>query len=498
MSNNETADDRSGSDVVLSGAQPSKNLSKNQRRKLVNPSRSIRIKPHQIHKDVTGLVLCMIVKNESKIIHRCLDHCLKDNIPIITGICITDTGSMDNTKQLIKEWSKEKKLPYSVLNSPFNNFGYARTKSFLNARQCFPDAGYYLLIDADMQLVIKDSYNYDRLNMDRYTLYQQNGSLRYQNTRIIKANLSWVCEGVTHEYWDCKAPDFTTDVLTSLEINDRDDGGAKADKYDRDIKLLQAGMSDPKTDTDLYERYLFYMAQSYSCRGDDYAYQKKWEKSMEDYNRAIYYYSQRASCKEKYSSREERWYSLYQIGRLYFRKAELHHWAGNRIEWEYKQKFKDDNGRDWDPKNDDHKFEKDIEHEHEQEDIMRKLEVASYLQAWNFRPHRAEPLYRLAEYYRKYGSSHLPRGRRNNGDSVLALHFALLAKSIGYPYNDSLFIDHTIYSWGITYEIMVSAWYVEGKKALGYQACRELLSMKDTLPPNILQSVMENEKFYQA
>ena len=41
------------------------------------------------------ICLCMIVKNESKVIKRCLDSVM----PIITAYCIVDTGSTDGTQK---------------------------------------------------------------------------------------------------------------------------------------------------------------------------------------------------------------------------------------------------------------------------------------------------------------------------------------------------------------------------------------------------------------
>jgi glycosyltransferase involved in cell wall biosynthesis len=48
----------------------------------------------------------MIVKNESKIIKRLL----KSVLPIIDTYCICDTGSTDNTIQIIKEFFNKNKI----------------------------------------------------------------------------------------------------------------------------------------------------------------------------------------------------------------------------------------------------------------------------------------------------------------------------------------------------------------------------------------------------
>ena len=51
--------------------------------------------------------------------------------------------------------------------------------------------------------------------------------------------------------------------LETLVVNDPGDGGSKADKFERDERLLLQGINDPETTPDLHIRYLFYLAQTY-------------------------------------------------------------------------------------------------------------------------------------------------------------------------------------------------------------------------------------------
>nr|QBK91158.1 MAG: glycosyl transferase family 2 [Pithovirus LCPAC202] len=244
--------------------------------------------------EVTGIVVVMIVKNESKIIHRCLNQAK----PIIEGVCITDTGSTDNCIECIRKWGKENNIPCQVPVGAFKNFGYSRSLSFLNARKYFPNASYYLLLDADLNLVIEDNWDYSKLTHDGYKIYQQTKTDRYQNVRLIKANKSWVCTGVTHEYWECKGS--SQDILHTLWIDDKDDGGCKQDKYSRDKRLLLEGIFNKKTPKDLKARYRFYLAQTYFC--------------MKDYNSSIEEYQRRIDAG---GWSEERFYSQLQIGKAY-------------------------------------------------------------------------------------------------------------------------------------------------------------------------------------
>ena len=97
-----------------------------------------------------------MIKNESKIIKRCIDSAKN----LIDGICVLDTGSTDNTIETVNEKISELKAEKpdiigKVFNSPFVNFGYSRTESFHFAKQLVDETGwdpettYGLLLDAD-------------------------------------------------------------------------------------------------------------------------------------------------------------------------------------------------------------------------------------------------------------------------------------------------------------------------------------------------------------
>lgn len=213
-----------------------------------------------------NISLVMIVKNESIIIKRCLESVK----PIIGSIIISDTGSTDNTVELIQEFLKENNIPGKVYVDEWKNFGYNRSKSITNAQEWLKqekydlDKNYLLTIDADMIFCIEPSFNVEKLGeKDSWLLKQVNPSMSYYNKRIFRSSKPYKCIGVTHEYWGCDESDCTEDKLETLYINDIGDGGAKADKFERDIRLLTQGLIDePKN-----ERYYFYLAQSYSDAG---------------------------------------------------------------------------------------------------------------------------------------------------------------------------------------------------------------------------------------
>ena len=61
------------------------------------------------------VTLCMIVKDEEHIIQECL----KSISPYIDRYDITDTGSSDNTKQIIKDYFESVGIPGEVYDEPW-------------------------------------------------------------------------------------------------------------------------------------------------------------------------------------------------------------------------------------------------------------------------------------------------------------------------------------------------------------------------------------------
>src|SRR5665647_1325667 len=105
------------------------------------------------------ICLNMIVKNESKIITRLFDTLL----PIIDFWIISDTGSTDNTPQIIEEYFKEKNVPGNLYHHTWKNFGHNRDLSLKCAQNSAYDFDYILLLDADMKLVIRPTFDKNNL-----------------------------------------------------------------------------------------------------------------------------------------------------------------------------------------------------------------------------------------------------------------------------------------------------------------------------------------------
>uniref|UniRef100_A0A6C0DLJ9 Glycosyltransferase 2-like domain-containing protein n=1 Tax=viral metagenome TaxID=1070528 RepID=A0A6C0DLJ9_9ZZZZ len=242
------------------------------------------------------ICLNMIVKNESRVIRRLMESVYE----LIDSYCICDTGSTDDTVNIITDFFNEKNIPGKVVFEPFKDFGYNRTYAM---KQCvgLPDADYLLLLDADMVLEFGKNLDIETfknsLELEAYHIFQGSPSFFYKNVRILKNHPEFSYWGVTHEYVQTPPHARYNDIDKNLLfINDIGDGGAKAEKFERDIRLLEKGLEElPGND-----RYTFYLANSYRDYGNK-------EKAIENYKKRI----------EIGGWKEEVWFSYYSIGKCY-------------------------------------------------------------------------------------------------------------------------------------------------------------------------------------
>lgn len=376
----------------------------------------------------------MIVKNEGKIIERCI----RAAAPLLDAICICDTGSTDDTREVVERVARELQLPCKIVDdSPFIDFGTNRTHSFTEARAYitkelgwYPAWSFALLSDADMILKIGQSsseliegkpaqpqrFSKKLLRPDLFTHYlldQVNGQLKYANVRLLRFDVDWKCVGKTHEYWGGGG---NAGNMSMLCYDDRDDGGCKQDKLERDIRLLRATLEEKPNDG----RTLFYLGRTLKDTGA--------------YEEGVALLEQRAKLND---FAEEAFYALIEAGNAH----------ASRGAW---------------PKAAD-----------------------AYMRAWNKRPHRAEPLVKLAKHYRERGENHL------------AMLFALeAAKTPRDAKGDLLFIDYTLHEYAIDYEISIAGYYVEAHRDAAFDACDRMLHAR--APEPILQSARTNVLFYLA
>ena len=242
----------------------------------------------QLNQNEPSICLNMIVKNESKIITRLLDSV----ISIIDTYCICDTGSNDNTVDIIIEYFNKNKIKGKIIYEKFINFERNRNIALKSAKGM---ADYILFIDADMFLEISNEFTKKDLIKDVYSIIE-NSNILYYNKRLISDKVDAEYCGSTHEYINIKTKKIKSENLKTLKIFHIGDGGTKKDKFIRDIDLLSKDIKDNPNNARSY----FYLAESYY--------------NIKDYNSALKNYKNNAKI---VNFNEEEFYNYYKQGFCY-------------------------------------------------------------------------------------------------------------------------------------------------------------------------------------
>lgn len=246
-----------------------------------------------------SVCLNMIVKNESRVIRRCLDSVLR----FIDTWVIVDTGSTDGTQDIIRSYFAEKDLPGELFEEPFRDFGYNRTRALELARH---RADYTFIIDADEVLLCSEGFAFPELELDEYQIVHAPGEseTRFYLTQLVRSALPWRYQGVMHEVILCDAP-HRTGRIEGVVTKGFFDSARNVDpvaKYQRDAAVLEkALLTEPNN-----ARYVFYLGQSY--------------RDARDPERAVAAYRRRVAMG---GWEEEQWHAQLQVALL---EERLDHW----------------------------------------------------------------------------------------------------------------------------------------------------------------------------
>jgi len=367
------------------------------------------------------VTLCMIVKDETHIIEQCLRSMAK----YVDRYDITDTGSTDGTPELIKKTMDELGVPGEVYLSDWKGFGDHAGKigSRTEAFQNAEKSGadYAWVIDADDYIDGEFKYP-EKMDAEGYTLLIKRGDFSWWRNQIFRLDLGWRYVGILHEYAEStkQATSFVK-IAGDYHISARTEGNRNVG-----ISPVEKYSRDAETLVKALEdepenaRYQFYLGQSYFDS-------QQWEKSREAYRKRV----------EMGGWNEEVYYSQFRVGLI---SAVM---------------------------------------KCPPEEIIKE-----YMEAYNIRPVRAEPLVEISRIYR---SIEKPGA---------AYPFAKIASDTPYPSEDILFISEDVYKFAALDELSATAFYA-GRALEGYNATKMLIENK-LIPDNHKERVQQNMNQYES
>lgn len=238
--------------------------------------------------------LCMIVKNESEVIERCLES-VRDRISYWV---ICDTGSTDGTQDLIRNALAG--VPGELHERPWVDFGHNRSEALSYSAG---KADYLLLLDADWTFTAEPGA-LDDLRAEVYLVrHEHAGDADFElyNRHLIRGDRAWRYVGAAHEFLETEGA--SEDVLAGAWITNWSDGGVGRERrWAQDRDLLERDLARNPSDL----RAVFYLAQTYRDLGQP-------AKAAELYERRA----------EMGGWEEEVYYSLFQAGVIH---ADLGDW----------------------------------------------------------------------------------------------------------------------------------------------------------------------------
>lgn len=244
----------------------------------------------------------MIVKNESHIIEETLKN-IVEQMELDYWV-ISDTGSTDNTKQIIKNFFKNKNIPGELFEDEWKDFGHNRSVALSHA---YNKTDYLFIFDADDKIRGNLVIDKEKINIEQYDL-RFGKEFTYVRPLLITNRKRWIYEGVLHEYLSSLEPITSNQILPGDYYIESRRLGARSsfqDKYKKDATILTKAFEEEKKEG-LKNRYAFYAAQSYKdCNQID--------KAIEWYKKVL---TLNNWCQEKY-------HSCLMLGALFLKKNDF-------------------------------------------------------------------------------------------------------------------------------------------------------------------------------
>jgi tetratricopeptide (TPR) repeat protein len=285
---------------------------------------------------------------------------------------------------------------------------------------CDGKADYAWMIDADDNLD-GEMILPNTLDVDGYSLLITRGNFEWWRHQIFRTGQGWKYVGVLHEYAMTDKPNARHErLIGKYKIQARTEGARNVGISPVEKYSRDAEVLEKALETEpTNTRYWFYLAQSYFDS-------QQWQKAYDAYKKRA----------ELGGWEEECYYSLFRMAIITVITE-----------------------KPW-------------------------IEIQQhFLNAWAYRPIRAEPLFELSRLYRAAGN---PR---------LAYLYASHATKIPFPQTDILFLIPELYDWQVWDELSATAYYTY-RFDEGYEACKRVV-MNPRVPESERKRVMQNMIQYE-
>jgi glycosyltransferase involved in cell wall biosynthesis len=361
---------------------------------------------------------------------------------IVDIICLVDTGSTDNTIEVVKNWGTQNNVETHVFERAFDNFENSRNYSIQVAREVTKDRGndyWGFWLDADETIEILPNFNKAGINKDLYMFNTYINVMKYTRNECYKLDKPFRFYGPVHEFIVCDDKNITSGLMEGLNVRVQMDGGSWKgnipEKYKSHAfvleKYIDANRQDP--------RWIFYTAQSYhdsACLPDNR------EENEERLRRSLKYYKERISRNDGYP--EEIFYSQFRVGTIMRVLDEPFHLTLNEL-----------------------------------------------LKAYSMDPLRAEPIKAIIDHY-------LGVSEWNNAYLFSKFAKENFHKKNPYP-TRLLFVDESLYIWKIL-EVHAASCFYTGRKDEARQTFQEMVKISREQPqyftPDDFNKIQMNSQFF--